>query len=389
MRTDADKLVFLGRLTGGVAVIVAGAWIVGLVRLLASHEYGGEALDVDFSAYWAAAKLTIAEGPLVPFDMERLNAARGLPPDIETAPMLWLYPPGWLVVILPFGYLPFFWGWLIFSLISLLIFAAVLNMPCRDLPGSRLLILASPVALLVLALGQNSLLFLSLLIAAIEAMRREKWVLAGLVIAVMTLKPQLGLAIPVALAFGGYWRVIFWATLGTVVIVALSLLWPGLEYWPAFFEGVSKGSDVMRDSYLPSIMASAYGTAVVLGVGQDLALLLQVGFSLVVAAALGWIWYARVSFDLKAAGLAFSVLLITPYAIYYELIFVLVGFLYLARAGGMAQRGTAFLGVIVWALPVLALVLLKDGPGFALAAPLVLVAFGTVLWQAKRAEAFA
>ena len=101
MRTDADKLVFLGRLAAGVAVIVAGAWIVGLVQLLASPEYGGEALDVDFSAYWAAAKLTIAEGPLVPFDMERRNAARGLPPDIETAPMLWLYPPGWLTVVLP------------------------------------------------------------------------------------------------------------------------------------------------------------------------------------------------------------------------------------------------------------------------------------------------
>ena len=75
-------------------------------------------MDVDFAVFWGAARLTLAEGPLVPFDIARLNEARALPDAVETFPMLWLYPPGWLALILPLGKLPFIWAWLVICRVS-------------------------------------------------------------------------------------------------------------------------------------------------------------------------------------------------------------------------------------------------------------------------------
>ena len=382
MQMDAQKLVFLGRLAGGVAVMVAVAWIAGLVREITAPGYGGQALDVDFAVFWGAAKLTLAEGPLVPFDIDRLNQARGLPANLETFPMLWLYPPGWLAVLLPLGALPFIWAWVAFAGASFALFAAALRLPARAIPGLWPLMLAAPVVLLTLALGQTSLIFAGLLVLALEAIRRDRPILAGLAIAAMTLKPQLGLAIPVALLAGGYWRVVLWASLGTVAILAASLIWPGLDYWSHFFTAMEESVGHMRASLLPAMMVTTYGLGTTLGLEHGPALTVQIACSLLSAAALGWLWASRAGFDLKAAGLALAVLLVTPYAIYYELVFAIAALVYLARAGALASRSAQGLAALIWLAPVLGFLLLW-GPGFFFAAPLVALAFALTLSAAR------
>jgi len=382
-----DRLILLGRLAAGVAAMCAVAWIAALAKELSAPGYGGEALDVDFAVFWGAAKLALTEGPLAPFDLDRLNAARALPDGVETFPMLWLYPPGWLSVILPLGLLSFFWAWLVFCAVSICAFGAATFRASRAIPGAWLLMLAAPAVLITLALGQTALIFAALLALAIEAMRNDRPVLAGLAIAAMTLKPQLGLAIPVALLAGGHWRVILWATAGTAAILAASLVWPGADYWPAFFAAMTDASDRIRESRLPQMMTSGYGTGVALGFARDTALIAQGALSLAAAAGLGWLWASRAPFDLKAAGLAFAVLLITPYAIYYEMVFAVLGCLYLARAGSLANRARAGLALMIWLTPIIGIavvVLISPGPGFFFAAPLVIAAFVLVLSDAAR-----
>lgn len=386
MQTGMDKLVFLGRLAAGVAIVVAIAWIVGLVREISAAGYDGQALDVDFAVFWGAAKLTLAEGPLTPFEIDRLNASRALPADIETFPMLWLYPPGWLTVILPLGLLPFIWAWVVFAGLSFALFAAALRLPARAIPGLWPVMLAAPVVLLTLALGQTSLIFAGLLVLALEAIRRDRAMLAGLAIAAMSLKPQLGLAIPVALLAAGYWRVILWAAIGTATILAASLIWPGVDYWPLFLTATQESVAHMRDSLLPAMMVTGYGLATTLGLDHGPALAVQIALSLAAAGGLGWMWASRSSFDLKAATLALAVLLVTPYAIYYELVFAIVGLVYLARAGVLDGRPAQALAVVIWLAPVLGFALLW-GPGFFFAAPLVALAFLAALGSARTCPA--
>lgn len=380
-------MVFVGWLALGVAVLCIVAWADALWTLISAPGYGGQATDVDFAVFWGAAKLALAEGALAPFDVEKLNAARALPPGTKTFEMLWLYPPGWLLVVLPLGLLPFFWSWAVFVVGSLAIFAAATYRVARPLPGAWPLLLAAPATLITVALGQTPLIFAALLVVALEAMRRGRPLLAGLAIAAMTLKPQLGLAIPVALLAGGHWRVIFWASAFTVLIVLASLFWPGAEYWTAFFDAISGGADKVRESGLTRIMVSWYGTATMLGLGSDHAILLQVALSIAAGAAVAVLWAGSAPFDFKAAGLVFSILLISPYAIHYELVFAAVGCLYLGRAGAVTGRVRALLVLLLWLAPVFGVLLVgfyPAGPGFFFAAPLVALAFILTLSSGRR-----
>ncbi|MEM7058260.1 MAG: glycosyltransferase family 87 protein [Pseudomonadota bacterium] len=384
MNGASENLRKFGWLVALVAAMCAAGWIAGLWREMQSAG-PGKALDVDFAVFWGAAKLTLAQGPLVPFDMDALNAARSLPEGTETFPMLWLYPPGWLSLLLPFGMLSFFWAWLAFGLISFALFAYALRRPAQAIPGGWPLAITAPAVLITLALGQNSLIFAALLVLVLEALRRQHHLLAGLLIAAMTLKPQLGLAIPVVLIAAGYWRVILWACLGTAAIVLSSLIWPGADYWPLFFQQLKDGGDLIRQSDLVAMMTSGYGSSVMAGLDRDTAFIAQAGVSLLAAAALAWLWWSKAAYDLKAAGLAFAILLITPYAIYYELVFAIVGVMYLARAGALVGRPGAIFAILIWLLPVLGLLMLQ-GPGFAFSAPLVALGLGIAVYSALQSS---
>lgn len=382
MQRQNEKLVFLGRLTAGVAVMVTVAWIAGLVRELWPIGPDSYALDVDFSVYWAAARLALEGAPLAPFDPTTLEEARNLAPGTETAPMLWLYPPAWMTLVLPLGALPFFWSWLLYVGVSLALFAWATRGPSRAIPGLWPILLASPAVLLTMALGQNSILFGAIFVGAMEAMRRERVILAGALIAAMTMKPQLGLAIPFILMASGQWRVMGWAIVWTALLIAVSAIWPGLDYWPHFIGALGDTAELVRDTILPRMMLTAYALATVLGASHETALAIHMGVALVLVALLSWLWSTRVSFDLKVAALALATISVTPYAIYYEMVFAMVALLYLARGRALASTWMQLLAGIVWIAPVVGILSLS-GPGFAPMVPVLLFLLGITCARAR------
>ena len=78
MSRGVDQL-SVARMMGVLGLVCVSSWVAMLQMQLSDPTYGGEAVNIDFAIYWAAAKLTLAEGPLAPFDLASLNAARGLP----------------------------------------------------------------------------------------------------------------------------------------------------------------------------------------------------------------------------------------------------------------------------------------------------------------------
>jgi len=78
-------------------------------------------------------------------------------------------------------------------------------------------------------------LWTGILLIGLSQLFRRNALGAGAMIALLTLKPHLGIMIPVALIAAGYWRTVFWASVVTGVIVAITLGAFGLEYWSAFF----------------------------------------------------------------------------------------------------------------------------------------------------------
>jgi hypothetical protein len=69
----------------------------------------------DFSVFWGASHLALTQGPLHAYDVGQLTAviARyGTLGKDSTVVLPWLYPPTFLLMVLPFSLLPLAWSYL-------------------------------------------------------------------------------------------------------------------------------------------------------------------------------------------------------------------------------------------------------------------------------------
>lgn len=373
------------------AALMAFAFLANTARMVMEINapgFDGQAIQLDFTAFWAAAKLAVAGDAVSAFDPNLLRAAQQLPSDQPPGDLLWLYPPAWHIAILPLGYLSFSAAYVVYSAVAFAAFAAALRPLAAPVPGGVALVLAGPAVLIVLTLGNNSLLWTAGLVAALGAMAERRAVLAGLLIALLTLKPQLGLLIPFALAFGGHWRTVLWACVGAGVIVALSTAVMGLGYWDQFFAMLRFMSELMQTEIVRfERMMTWYALLRLGGAGHDLAMPVQLAVTAAAAASVAWVWSRRgASADIKAATLCIAIPLATPYAYHYEMTLTLVAALFLARDGFGATRGARLWLLALWLGPVPGLALLGHLPPALYAAPLLTATLALCLARARRRD---
>lgn len=345
----------------------------------------------DFVAFWAAARLALAGEALAAFDPAALLAASNLAGGGPTN-LRWLYPPGFLALVMPFGALPFWAAWCVFSLLSALALALAARVPAAPLPGGWRFLVASPMLLMgALPIGQVSALWTAALIAALWAMRRGRPPMAGLWIALLTLKPQLGLLIPVALAAERRWRILGWATALTAALVLASTLAFGAAYWPHFLAALVEITRHFEDGGVPvRRVVSAYGFARQLGLGHDAALWAQAPVTAFLAGAVAWTWRrTAVGADLKAALLCAAIPLATPYAFYYEMAITVAAAMFLFRDGfGRRPPGALWL-FVVWLGPVPAVYMPCIAPVALVGPPIAMVTVVICLVRAWRQQAAA
>jgi len=311
------------------------------------------ARPTDFTVFWAAARLALAGQPLAAFDPQALFAASGLP-GVGSANYVWLYPASFQVALMPFGALPFALALPAFIAVSATAYALAVRPPASVLPGLWRLMLASPtVVIACVYVGQNSALWTAGLVAGLWAMRGGKFAAAGLAIALLTMKPHLGLLIPVALIAARQWAVIGWATGFALLITGAATAVTGLGYWPQFLDTLGGQTGRIADGtvYI-DLMSTLYGFLRALGAGHGAAVVPQLALTAALIAIIGWIWSRRgLSNDLKCATLCAAIPLATHYALYYEMTLELAAAMFLIRDGfGQRIAGKAWLFVI-WVGP--------------------------------------
>ena len=317
-----------------------------------------EAQQIDFISFWAAGKLFLAGNGLGAFDLPTLTAAADFPPE-QVGSFFWHYPPAVMILSAPLGLMPFWAAWNVFVLAALLCLYLAVRGPGEAVPGGWQLMLAAPVVLVgCLAIGQTSVFWTAGLVAALWAMRNDQPVWAGFWIATLTLKPQLGLLIPVALLAAGQWRVILWATVFTVAIAVVSTLPFGLVYWEHFAADIRGTLGRMSEGFVLPPFVSLYGFLRIFGVEHGTGIAAQIAMTAALAAAILWIWSRRtVSFDLKCAALCAAIPLASPYAYYYEMVMTLAAALFLVRDGfGQSWPARLWL-LVIWFGPVVPLYL--------------------------------
>jgi hypothetical protein len=292
-------------------------------------------------------------------------------------PHAWSYPPHAILLFLPLGLVPYKVAFILFQIVTALLLAVAIRAFVRnhDLAVSPAMLAAGLVAFLLvnLASTQNGFLTAALLVGAFAVVRKNA-LLAAVLLALLTFKPQLGLLVPLVLAINRQWSVILVTAIFSLGLVVLSGLLLGFVHWQAFFDVTVPFQRAVMTEWsggmllmMPTLLSSLR----IAGIDAQIASHWQTAFSLtVLPLAVLALWRARGEAP-RLLALCLGTITVLPYAFNYDM-----GALSSAAAIALASdrqtrgAGTPMLTVLVLS-PLL--VILAAISGLALM-PLVLVA---------------
>ena len=339
---------------------------------------------IDFHVFWSAAGLALEGTPLAVFDHEVLRARFN---SCDEGWLPWLHPAPALALMTPFGLLPLIPAWFAFNAFSLAALGLALRPFTNGISPVWLAVLLAPALLPALLAGQFATLWLAGLLAALAALRADRAILAGVFIGCLTLKPTLGLLIPVALLAIGAWRTIAAAAMATLVLQGGATLLYGAEYWLRLLDTYgAHGVNAIADLGAVSTMTSLAAALARFGVPTDLAVQINLlaGAALAVCVFLVWKRHGRPT-DAAAALLCAAIPLATPYLWHYDSAFLVLTALFLLRLLSFAPRpAMAALIALLWvgaglSIWLVATTLTTALPQILTVPPLLLLAFAAAL----------
>ncbi len=156
----------------------------------------------------------------------------------EDKGLLWLNPPHMLLLVAPLSALAYSTvkiGLIVLMAASLFGIGAIAS----PRPAAPIITLLSPGAFIsFVALQIGGFIALGLSYALKKAEHRP--MTSGLLLALLTVKPQYGLMAPVFLAAIGAWRTIMIAAMATIFLALASLLIFGIDVWLAFIVAMTE-----------------------------------------------------------------------------------------------------------------------------------------------------
>jgi hypothetical protein len=298
------------------------------------------------------------------------------------AGLLFLNPPHFFLLVAPLGLLSYGAAkaaFLVASLLALIGLALVAARPLSRAPTAVFLILSPAVfaSALVLQLGP----FVALGLAAALFLSKDRPIIAGVLFALLTVKPQFGLLVPIFLAARGEWRAVIAAVCATAIFVALSFAAFGPAPWQAFL-------DTARETYavhasLPHremmTMSQAAGK---LGAPEAVRSIVQFGALLAggcmtFIAARRWERETALGFTLLASAF------VSPSLWVYDWPLVAAGLIVLARRTAPWPLLVQAMAGLVWIAPLISLgVGTRESSVFA---PLLLAGAVFAFWLAQPA----
>lgn len=287
----------------------------------------------DFIAFWAAARETLDGGLLGLYTPAGLQVAiEEHRPLADGVGLTWQYPPHASLLFSPIGYLPYSVAYALWSGLSLAFFTAMLII--SGLRGRFLVAaLATIPVLTVLNTGQNALFMAALLMLAVRN-ASPKPIAAGLAAALLTIKPQLGLMLPVLFLAGGHWRAFFVAASSSATLWLSSALVLGVPAWVAFFEFLGVVSSSVSDGVMPLFkMVNVYAAARLFALPDAIAIALLISTILLSIGAITWTCRHTEHWKVRYAVVATATLLSAPYSMYYELVLLVPAIAFVLQRG--------------------------------------------------------
>lgn len=230
-------------------VLTATAGIALAVYLFATVLFGWHLADTipnDFLAFWAAGQMVEVGEANAVYDIERHhNATEEMTGERESGTLPFLYPPTFLFVARALAFFGYFQAFFLFSVVSIMAIALTI---WRLLPDrlAVLIGLAVPTTIANVRIGQVGLILAAASTSALLNAHRNPW-RSGLALGVLSLKPQLGIGIGIALLCARAWSALACGIVISIGMVLASWALFGSQLWISFFADVSSVVAVLTD----------------------------------------------------------------------------------------------------------------------------------------------
>ncbi|TCL73118.1 glycosyltransferase family 87 protein [Rhizobium sp. BK251] len=346
----------------------------------------------DFTNLWAGGVLASNGSVETIFDVESYRAFLRQMFTPRLADQEWSYPPSILLIGIPLSQLPIFPAYVLWTAgtIALLHFALrPLSLP----PLAHLACLLSPAGFINAALGQNGALTAALLIGGLSLVFSRP-VIAGILFGLLTMKPHLGLLIPICLLASGSYRAFLSATVTAVLLFLVTGLALGFDVWQVFMEKTAPMMSSILEAPYPQTYHSHAMTVFVMArwLGLDVAgaYVVQGVVLLGCAALVAYLWRPSSSIEhaKRVCITATLSIVASPYGYSYDTIpmCVTAAFLFVTDT-----RVNKWLLAFVWLYPLYVHRVNHEGIGIGVLVPILLVSSALLVGgrSAPRSEALA
>lgn len=308
-----------------LGVVAYGIAVIGLVESLGWFGLDITLVNRDYVNYWMAGRMVLSGEQQVLFTQAdyfaRLQQAFGPGYPIHN----WGYPPHFLLLLWPLGFLKYKTGLVVFLTSTYALFLlSVFLFRKRHCPNAPLLVLALaiiPFTLMMVDTTQNGFLTAGLLLLGFALKDERPWA-AGVAFGLLTIKPQLGILIPILLLLDRDYRTIAWSAAATALLVLVSGALFGLESWHAYLtETLSYQRSVMTDWYgiFLRMMPTAFGSIRTLGFSPAVAAALQWPVSIIASVLVAWTFWRESDSMRRLFALLCGTFLISPYGFNYDM----------------------------------------------------------------------
>lgn len=313
----------------------------------------GRPPGTDFIAFWSAGRFALDGHAADAWDLDLIGAFQlSMFPGLS-GPTQWAYPPTTLPLVIPFGALPHLTAYVTWVVVGLGLFLGVLSTLLRNRQYSWPIALAFPGLWLGIPSGQIQFFVAALLGAALILLPRRP-VLAGILIGLLVIKPQLGVLLPVALLAGREWRAFAAAASTSVVAFIVSTGAFGMTALESWWSSLGVLGEAIDDGTAPIYkFVTPYMGLRLVGLQEVPALVLHTVVALPVALVVWRLWRRPADPMVRNSATVIGTFLVTPYAADYDLAVLAFPIAWMAIMGQRHGwlRGDRNLLVATWLLP--------------------------------------
>lgn len=281
----------------------------------------GRPLGTDFSNVWTAGRLLLDGTPALAYEPASHHAMQQLTFARDDIPFYgWHYPPFFLLIAGLLALIPYVPALILWQAATLPLYVAMIAR-IAPYPLTMIAALGFPAVFVNLGHGHNGFLTAFLIGGALLFLDRRP-IIAGILIGLLAYKPQFGVFLPLVLAITGRWATFTAAGATVITLVALSTLAFGPDIWLAFLDSTSFTRTTVLEAGGTGWekIQSLFSAVRHLGGSVELAYGAQALLALALTVSLTWIWRNTGAFALKAAALICGSLLVTPYALDYDMV---------------------------------------------------------------------